>query len=171
MRVIMANAKYPYKKFVPLVPGQTPEIPKAFQSDLEKPLSQPVDDYNGHRGRWDSDKRVSNIPAKILTPMEIRSRIMALMNEKNFDPVKTLIGIAANSGTEEKVRIDICKELIQYIAPKLKSTDIQMVADLNVTVNVVKFADNKQTLAPNREAVPVRHERTPIDITPEQTGT
>lgn len=163
----MAKSKYSYKKFVPLEPGKTPEIPKPFQADLEKPLSQPVDLHSGHLGRWESDKAVGKIPAKVLTPMEIRSRIMALMNEKNFDPIKELINIASSSSTDQRVRIDICKELAQYIAPKLKSTDIQMVADLNVTVNVVKFA--QQSLAPNREAVPTRH--IPIDVTPEPTGT
>ena len=159
--------KYSYKKFVPLEKGKEPEIPKPFQADLEKPLSNPVDTHSGHIGRWESDKAVGKIPAKVLTPMEIRSRIMSLMNEKNFDPVKELIKIATNNNTEEKVRIDICKELLQYIAPKLKSTDIQMTADLNVTVNVVKFA---APLAPSREAVPVR-QVTPIDLPNESTGT
>jgi hypothetical protein len=97
------------------------------------------------------------MPKKILTSMEMRSRIIHLMNERNYDPIREMIKIANNNNTDEKVRLEIHKELAQYIAPKLKSTDLQVSGDLQLTVNVVKFSSaSGDRLAPNREAIPVR---------------
>lgn len=146
-----------YKRVVTTAPGEAPQLPPALaQSELD---SQAMALARPPEGKLLSEESIpaKKMPPKILTTMEIRSRIIGLMNERNYDPIRELIKIANNNTTDEKTRIEIHKELAQYIAPKLKSTDLQVSGDLQLTVNVVKFSTaSGQQLAPNREAIPVR---------------
>ncbi len=151
----MGRAIPSYKKVVLTTPGTTPEIPP--------PLTKvQLQESNVRHELAQLDKKKSEIlgdvkmPPKILTSMEMRSRIIHLMNERNYDPIRELIRIANNNLTDEKTRIEIHKELAQYIAPKLRSADLQVSGDLQLTVNVVKFTNAAGELAPNREAIPVR---------------
>jgi hypothetical protein len=142
-----------YKKFVPAQP-------KALESPgptVQEPSpAQVAPTPRGQLTNAETFKEVG-LPKKVLTSMEMRSRIVHLMNERNYDPIRELIKIANNNMTDEKTRIEIHKELAQYIAPKLKSSDLQVSGDLQLTVNVVKFSTaDGQSLAPNREAIPVR---------------
>lgn len=142
-----------YKKIVVTQPGGAPpEVPAPLTEDQLKESNKKFAIEQAER-REEQVLSKSKLPAKILTSMEMRSRLIHLMNERDYDPIRELIKIANNNTTAEEVRISIHKELAQYIAPKLKSTDLQVSGDLQLTVNVVKFS---QQLAPNREAIPVR---------------
>ncbi len=151
----MARRIPSYKKVVLATPGTQPEIPPPLTPEqLEESRKQ----FALTQRQEEEDKRLGNnkLPPKILTSMEMRSRIIHLMNERNYDPIREMIKIANNNATDERVRLEIHKELAQYIAPKLKSTDLQVSGDLQLTVNVVKFSTGGGQLAPNREAIPVR---------------
>jgi hypothetical protein len=151
-----------YKKVILVQPGQEPQLPPSLVESQKMQLAHESAQREALPTGVGASSQASPVPLdrkmspKILTTMEIRSRIIGMMNERNYDPVRELIKIAANNTTDERTRIEIHKELIQYIAPKLKSTDLQLSGDLQLTVNVVKFSTGGGQLAPNREAIPVR---------------
>jgi hypothetical protein len=148
-----------YKKVVLTAPGQEPQLPPTLVESEKMQLAHQaaVKPFAPEAATSTSPSIDRKMSPKILTTMEVRSRIIALMNERNYDPIRELIKIANNSTTDEKTRIEIHKDLAQYIAPKLKATDLQVSGDLQLTVNVVKFSTaHGQQLAPNREAIPVR---------------
>jgi hypothetical protein len=145
-----------YKRVVLAKPGEQLAVPPPLSPEQLEEANRQYALAEAERKKEESLSK-EQLPKKILTSMEMRSRIIHLMNERNYDPIRELIKIANNNNTEEEVRISIHKELAQYIAPKLKSTDLQVSGDLQLTVNVVKFSTaNGQQLAPNREAIPVR---------------
>lgn len=95
--------------------------------------------------------------SKSLTAGEIKARIQQIFNHHKYDPIHELARLAMSSNTPLEMRVMIHKECAQYIAPKLKSMDLVVGGELNLTVNVVKFSTAQgQQIAPNREAIPVR---------------
>lgn len=86
---------------------------------------------------------------KILTPAEIRSRIINMMAARNYDPVKELIDMALSKDAEgnyiydAEFRKNIHTELIPYVAPKLKATEITGSVDMSIKISVVKFNGNE----------------------------
>lgn len=95
------------------------------------------------------------ISEKALTSQEIRKRIQGLMRKHNYDPLEELMLIATDDTYPLETRISIHKEMANYVAPKLKSTDIVVEQSMDITVKLISFADTGQTQAPNRESIPV----------------
>ena len=148
---IMARKIPSYKNVVLTPPGQAPALPPTLTESERLAMEE-------RKKQEAQESRIvpTKIPQKILTPMEMRSRAIALMNERGYDPIRELIKIANNSTTDERTRIDIHKHLAKYVYPEQKAVDLNVSGDLNLTVNVVKFAGAQNSLAPNREAIPVR---------------
>lgn len=96
---------------------------------------------------------------QVLTSMEIRARIYGLMHKFDYDPVRELMEMATSKtpGTNEftypaEFRKSIHVELAQFVAPKLKATDIVVEGNMEINITVQKFGG---VAAANREAVPV----------------
>ncbi len=171
---IMARPIPSYKKIVILKPGEVPELPPKLQESTYVAPS-PMRDYTKTvaeiereateraRLQLEKEQREAVVPAKLpetskmLTTGELRNRVMKLMNEKNYDPIRELIKTASNNTVDLKFRTNIHLALMEFVYPKLKSTDLQVSGDLQLTLNVVKFSQaSGQQIAPNREAIPVR---------------
>ena len=77
--------------------------------------------------------------------MDIRARATAVLEaleKAQHDPLLELINAAKEGGglpLDERVAIN--KELLQYIAPKLKAVDITGQVDFDGEVRVVSFRD------------------------------
>lgn len=152
-----------YKRIVK--PGEGQSLAEVIAPRLDDAALAAVREKNAAEAAERVLDQSSKIPHKILTTNEIRSRIIALMNERHYDPIRELIKIANNTATDQETRISIHKELAQYIAPKLKSTDLQISGDLTLTVNVLKFTG---AMAQNREAIPVRATAVESNFGPER---
>ena len=86
------------------------------------------------------------------TPSEVRARIVELCAQHNYDPIAELIDMVRNgyeveaNGKKVRVPLDakdvigIHKEIIQYIAPKLRSVDVQAQVEANISISVTKFS-------------------------------
>jgi hypothetical protein len=57
------------------------------------------------------------------TPNKIRSRASELMNEYGFDPLRSMIAIAADPANELAIRARMLAELAQYAYPKLRQVE------------------------------------------------
>lgn len=102
---------------------------------------------------------------KISTTQDIRAQIAHIMNTRNYHPIRELVEMvqaqrqSADPVTgkpcfmpdgvtprmefvyDAEFRRAVHAELAPYIAPKLKAIDLQVQGELNVTIQVVKFAD------------------------------
>ena len=58
-----------------------------------------------------------------------------------YDPIKLLIDTAKDADVPIKERIGINKEFLRYMAPSLKSIDIQQQTDMNIQVIVRRFGE------------------------------
>jgi len=87
------------------------------------------------------------------TPSEVRARIAELCAQNDYDPVKELIEmvqkgqrIEMSDGTIKFIPLDpkdvisIHKEVLQYIAPKLRTIDVQASIEANISISVTKFS-------------------------------
>ena len=75
-------------------------------------------------------------------PTEMREALAVYFEKAKYDPVKDLISLAQNEEVPVKERIGIHKEFLKYMAPTLKSIDIQQHVDANIQVIVRKFGDD-----------------------------
>jgi hypothetical protein len=57
------------------------------------------------------------------TPNKIRGRAAELMNEYGFDPIRSMIAIAADPANEIAIRARMLSELAQYVYPKLRQVE------------------------------------------------
>lgn len=155
-----------WKRFIPLEDGAVPRLPPplvmpaASKSSVELKVEKRKEKFNKWtdaaetKAQWRTPEQLGT---KILTSIEIRARIMRMMNDHSYDPLRELIKIANNPTTDMKMRVMIHQELAQYIAPKLRATDLQVSGDLNISISVMKFSGaNGDRLAANRESIPVR---------------
>ena len=87
------------------------------------------------------------------TPSEVRHRIAELCAQNDYDPVRELIEmvqkghrIVMSDGSFKFIPLDpkdvisIHKEVLQYIAPKLRTIDVQASIEANINVTVTKYA-------------------------------
>ena len=75
-------------------------------------------------------------------PTEMREALAVYFEKADYDPVKDLISLAQDDETPVKEKIGIHKEFLKYMAPSLKSIDIQQHVDANIQVVVRKFGDD-----------------------------
>lgn len=78
------------------------------------------------------------------TPLKmqaIRERLAELFKEKNYDPAKELIDLAQHPRIPIEIKIAIHKEMLKYVAPQLKSVDIQANVKGGISISIVKFGD------------------------------
>ena len=75
-------------------------------------------------------------------PTEMREALAVYFDQAKYDPIKDLINLAQNEEVPVKERIGIHKEFLKYMAPSLKSIDIQQHVDANIQVVVRKFGDD-----------------------------
>lgn len=101
-------------------------------------------------------KAPSTIVKQHITPAEVRAAIHKICRDKNYDPFVELIELATETqelqvgdktitvpvATVDQ-RITIAKELAQYMAPKLKSMEIEGQVDMNFQITVKRFGDDK----------------------------
>lgn len=97
------------------------------------------------------------VPAKSLTPTEIRARISTVLSHYRYDPIQELVRIAQGADTPMDTKVAIAKELAKYVAPQLKSLDVHVEGEMNITVNVLKFTDTSGKLAPRTEVLDIPH--------------
>lgn len=98
-----------------------------------------------------------------LTPAEVRAAIHKICKERNYDPFDELIQLATETQEVEingktitvplasvDQKITIAKEIASYIAPKLRSVEIEAHMDSSWTIKIQKFGENtaKEVLAP-----------------------
>ena len=67
---------------------------------------------------------------------EHRESLTAIFAAKNYDPVACLIAEALNPETPQKLRVLIHKELLSYVHPRQKATEIERVENNSVNVLV-----------------------------------
>ena len=67
---------------------------------------------------------------------EHRESLTAIFAAKNYDPVACLIAEALNPETPQKLRVLIHKELLSYVRPRQKATEIERVENNSVNVLV-----------------------------------
>jgi len=73
---------------------------------------------------------------------DMREALAVYFEQAKYDPVKDLIDLAQDEETPVKERIGIHKEFLKYMAPSLKSIDIQQHTDMNIQVIVRKFGED-----------------------------
>lgn len=94
-----------------------------------------------------------------LTPAEVRGAIQALCKELNYDPIRRLIELAQADQEvvvgDVKVKVPladvdqqiaIAKEIAQYIAPKVKSVEVQGKVDTTLTVVIKKVGGSNKVI-------------------------
>ena len=79
---------------------------------------------------------------KKVKPTEMREALAIYFEKADYDPVKELIDTAKDPEVPVKERVGIHKEFLKYMAPSLKSIDIQQHVDANIQVVVRKFGDD-----------------------------
>ena len=75
-------------------------------------------------------------------PSEMREALAVYFDKAKYDPIKILIDTAKDEDTPIKERISIHKEFLKYMAPSLKSIDIQQHVDANIQVIVRQFGED-----------------------------
>lgn len=75
-------------------------------------------------------------------PTEMREALAVYFEKAKYDPIKELIETAKDPDVPVKERVGIHKEFLRYMAPSLKSIDIQQHVDANIQVVVRKFGDD-----------------------------
>lgn len=70
-----------------------------------------------------------------------RDRVAALFKEKGYDPMAALILEAQNPETPQKLRVNIHKELLNYVMPRQKASEIRVEEDYNITVVLRRFGE------------------------------
>lgn len=79
--------------------------------------------------------------------MEIRSRIMAAMAKRHYDPIIELIDMVTRRNDNgdffypPDFRKDIHLQLAQFIAPRLKASEITVEGDLSLSIEVTHFGN------------------------------
>lgn len=86
-------------------------------------------------------------PGQVLTTQEIRSRVQALFETKNYNPIKELIDMV-NAKDENKkyiydanFRKELHLELARYYAPTMKAVEITGSMDTTIKIVVQNFSD------------------------------
>lgn len=121
----------------------TAEIPNVPMTSSQ--FEQAKKNMQAENARVEALQRPTTPNGKVLTTTEIRSRILAAMHKVDYDPVMELINMATYKQDGEyvydaKFRKEIHLELAQFIAPKLKSTDVQVEGSIAINVTVQKFS-------------------------------
>lgn len=76
--------------------------------------------------------------------INIRDRaalVIKALEQQQHDPLLELINAAKNKDLALEDRIAINKELLQYMAPKLKAVDLNANVDLDAEIKVVSYKD------------------------------
>ena len=73
----------------------------------------------------------------------VRADVVRLCKEKNYDPIKELIDIAQSDDpmVPLDVKVNIHKELLNYMAPKLKSIDMEKRGTETINVMIQNFGE------------------------------
>lgn len=80
-----------------------------------------------------------------------RNRIEALFKEKGYDPMAALISEAQNPETPQKLRVNIHKELLNYLLPRQKASEVRVEEQRTLTVVIQRFGEDvpdPRTLGP-----------------------
>jgi len=75
---------------------------------------------------------------KKFTPREIREGLDLLFQKHDFSPIERLIDIAKNTD-DEQLEVSICKFLVKFLVPELKSVEVTGQVDHNHTVVIRRF--------------------------------
>ena len=140
----------PYK-VIRTTEGNIKESPAAIQNDIEKRALEE------HERKLALQRPTVPSKGKVLTAMEMRSRILTAMADQNYDPIMELITMAKLKDVDgsyvydAKMRKEIHAELAQYTAPKLKSTEVTVEGSGSLTITVRKFSET-----PGDSAKPVQ---------------
>lgn len=81
----------------------------------------------------------SNIAKKNWPParaLDIRQKL----EELDCDPFSIMADLA-KSAEKEEIKLSAARELAQYIAPKLKSIDMQVKGEQAITITVTKYCE------------------------------
>ena len=78
------------------------------------------------------------------TVNEMRGAMSEMLKKHNFDPVEELLLYAMDENTKHTDKISVCKFLVPYITPTLKSVDIQQDLKMNVSVTLQSFQGANQ---------------------------
>ena len=70
-----------------------------------------------------------------------RDRILALFQEKGYDPMAALIQEAQNPETPQKLRVTIHKELLNYVLPRQKASEVRVEEDKTLKVIITHFPE------------------------------
>lgn len=72
-----------------------------------------------------------------------REHIIRLCEEADYNPIRELIDIARSDDPKIplKLKAEVHKELLSYLAPKLKSITVENVEDRQVIVQLVDFSN------------------------------
>ncbi len=76
--------------------------------------------------------------------MNIRERalkVLEALEKQQHDPLLELIKAAKGTDLALEDRVAINKELLQYIAPKLKAVDINANVDMEAEVRIISYKD------------------------------
>ena len=81
-----------------------------------------------------------------------REEILRLCEEADYNPLQELIGIAQSDDPRIplKLKAEVHKEILSYLAPKLKSITVENSEDRQVIVQLVDFSG--KTLCEKEEA-------------------
>ena len=95
----------------------------------------------------------------------VRADVVRLCKEKNYDPIKELIDIAQSDDpmVPLDVKVNIHKELLNYMAPKLKSIDMEKRGTETINVMIQNFGELKTVEQPITLA---QEPAKPIDLMP-----
>lgn len=65
--------------------------------------------------------------------------LLACLDELNFDPIREMVALYHDSETHNRVKYEICKEIVAYVYPKRKSVDTSIAIEhnnLNISWNI-----------------------------------
>lgn len=82
-----------------------------------------------------------------------REEILRLCEEADYNPLEELIEMAQSEDPKIplKLKAEVHKEILSYIAPKLKSITLENAEDRQIVIKMVDFSGRpKETLKPNK---------------------
>lgn len=111
-----------------------------------------------HANQQVLEKPVVPKAGKVLTALEIRSRILSFMSDQDYDPIKEMINMAQECDgdgkfiLDAKTRLSIHKDLAEFVAPKLKAMEMNVGGEgMTINISVRKFTPQP----PGQDAKPV----------------
>ncbi len=102
---------------------------------------------------------------------DLKVAIREICKTKNYDPLSELVDLVQEKGRDKltlEQKISIHKELLQYLAPKLKAVDIQANVQGDIKISVVRFSDltnaNQEQKVINVDPAPESSQTPALDL-------